>query len=71
MSGKRQKGATDGVVVKPPDPNKNATHRRICRCDCHQHPIYREPCSVCGHFNNEGEWIGSLWDGYWLKKIEV
>jgi hypothetical protein len=37
-----------------------------CYCDCHYHPIYREPCAVCGHRQAEGKFIGGAISGYWL-----
>ena len=42
----------------------------ICYCNCHSHPIRREPCAVCGHYNAEGDWIGGVRHGYWSKRGE-
>jgi len=40
-----------------------------CTCPCHSHPgsYFCEPCSVCGHYNSQGEWRGSLPYGRWHK----
>jgi hypothetical protein len=40
-----------------------------CACPCHTHPgtYFAEPCSVCAHYNSQGEWQGSLYHGYWMK----
>ncbi|WP_157494126.1 hypothetical protein [Fulvivirga imtechensis] len=47
--------ATEPVVIK-------------CRCDCHKHPgCYRMPCSVCGHDDNDGTFIGGVVNGHWEK----
>lgn len=41
----------------------------LCYCVCHKYPrVYKcEPCSYCGHYNNEGNLIGGLTNG-WRKR---
>jgi hypothetical protein len=47
-------------------------NKKKCRCECHIYcGVYKnDPCSVCGHNNEDGDFIGGIIDGYWILKDE-